>query len=97
MPPEPVEPPATLYHGTAEKNVTAILGFGLLKKKRHHVHLPLDIATARQVGQRHGKPVIFAIDCTTMRERGFTFYCSANGVWLTDHVPAEFVRLVEEM
>jgi putative RNA 2'-phosphotransferase len=93
---QPALPPALLYHGSAEKNATPILAFGLVKMKRHHVHLSLDAATALKVGQRHGKPVLFAIDSAAMHARGFVFYCSANGVWLTDHVPAQFLRLVEE-
>jgi putative RNA 2'-phosphotransferase len=92
----PVDPPAQLYHGTAEKNVTEILVFGLLKMKRHHVHLSLDIATATKVGQRHGKPVILSVDSAAMHERGHLFYCSVNGVWLTEHVPAEFLRVLDE-
>jgi putative RNA 2'-phosphotransferase len=93
---QPVEPPALLYHGTADKNVTEILAFGLLKMKRHHVHLSLDIATAIKVGQRHGKPVILAIESAAMQTRGHLFYCSVNGVWLTDHVPAEFLLVLAE-
>jgi putative RNA 2'-phosphotransferase len=94
---QPVEPPAVLYHGTPKKNLTAILAFGLLKMKRHHVHLSLDAATARKVGERRGEPVLFAVDTAAMHGRGFVFYCSVNGVWLTDHVPAEFLRVIEEM
>ena len=94
---EPIEPPALLYHGTAQKNVTVILAFGLLKMKRHRVHLSHEIATAVQVGKRHGAPVVFAIDCVTMHTRGHRFYRSANGVWLTDHVPAEFLRVIDEI
>ena len=94
---EPLQPPAILYHGTAKKNVTVILAFGLLKMKRHHVHLSLEIATALQVGQRHGEPVIFAVDTAAMDARGHLFYRSENGVWLTDHVPAEFLKVIDEM
>jgi putative RNA 2'-phosphotransferase len=93
---QPVEPPSMLYHGTPEKNVTEILVFGLLKMKRHHVHLSLDIATATKVGQRHGKPVILTVDSEAMHARGHVFYCSVNGVWLTEHVPAEFLRVLDE-
>jgi putative RNA 2'-phosphotransferase len=74
-----------------------ILAFGLLKMKRHHVHLSADIATALKVGQRHGEPVVFAIDCALMHSRGHEFYRSDNGVWLTDHVPAEFLRVLDEL
>ncbi|MCG8346522.1 MAG: RNA 2'-phosphotransferase [Chloroflexales bacterium] len=87
-------PPAILYHGTGERTVEAILRQGLLKMTRHHVHLARDIATARTVGARHGRPVVFAVDAAAMQAVGWTFYCSDNGVWLVDHVPLEYLRQV---
>jgi len=59
---------------------------------RHHVHLSGDIPTARAVGARHGRPVVFVIDAQAMRRDGFLFYRSANGVWLVDSVPPEYLR-----
>jgi putative RNA 2'-phosphotransferase len=93
---EPIAPPALLYHGTPEKNVTVITAFGLLKMKRHHVHLSPDVETARKVGARRGRPVIFTIDSAAMHAQGHPFYCSENGVWLTDRVPPEFLRLLDD-
>ena len=60
---------------------------GLLKMSRHHVHLSKDGETAQKVGMRHGRPGIFAIATTAMQQSEFTFYCSANGVWLVNQVP----------
>jgi putative RNA 2'-phosphotransferase len=94
---EPLEPPAILYHGSARKNVTVILAFGLLKMKRHHVHLSHEIDTALAVGKRHGEPVVFTIDSALMHARGHLFFRSDNGVWLTDHVPAEFLRVMDDV
>jgi len=88
----PQEPPAALYHGTAVGFVTSILASGLEKRSRHHVHLSADMATAVTVGKRHGKPVVFAIPARAMHEAGFVFFMSANGVWLTDHVPAVYLK-----
>lgn len=88
-------PPATLYHGTVAKAMSEILAFGLLKMKRHHVHLSVDIATATKVGQRRGKPIILAIEAGAMHASGHVFFRSDNGVWLTDHVPPEFLRVME--
>jgi putative RNA 2'-phosphotransferase len=62
----------------------------LLPGKRQHVHLSLDQETARQVGQRHGKPIIFTVNTQAMAADGLSFYCSENGVWLTDHVPPKY-------
>jgi putative RNA 2'-phosphotransferase len=58
---------------------------------RQHVHLSLDVETATTVGRRHGSPVVFRIAAGEMARRGFVFFLSANGVWLVDHVPAEFL------
>ncbi|MCF4967831.1 RNA 2'-phosphotransferase [Nostoc sp. CMAA1605] len=88
---QPQIPPEILYHGTGEKSVPAILKSGLLKMSRHHVHLSTDVETARKVGMRHGRPVIFVVNAIAMYQAGFTFYCSENGVWLVDHVPPQYL------
>ncbi len=92
---QPAVPPRQLYHGTVEAFLDAIWAEGLKKMNRHHVHLSPDMETANKVGMRRGKPVILVIDSARMSEDGFVFYLSANGVWLTDHVPAGYLRRVE--
>jgi putative RNA 2'-phosphotransferase len=91
---EPVVPPEKLFHGTAEHNIEAIRCNGLQRMARHHVHLSPDVATARKVGGRHGRPVVFEVAAGHMHEQGHTFYVSANGVWLVDAVPPEFLHLL---
>jgi putative RNA 2'-phosphotransferase len=88
---EPVEPPAILYHGTAAASVASILATGLERRERHHVHLSTTIDTARSVGGRHGAPVVLVIDAAAMHRDGHVFHVSANGVWLTDEVPARYI------
>jgi putative RNA 2'-phosphotransferase len=44
------EPPETLYHGTVERFLASILEKGLVRGKRHHVHLSQEVDTARKVG-----------------------------------------------
>jgi len=88
---EPQEPPETLYHGTATRNLRSIEREGLRRGQRHHVHLSADPATARIVGQRHGEPIVLRIAAATMRRDGHLFYRSANGVWLTDTVPPSYL------
>ncbi len=87
------EPPAELFHGTAQASVATVLRDGLLKMARHHVHLSADTPTAIKVGQRHGKPVVLVVDAAKMRADGHAFSLSANGVWLVEHVPPEYLRL----
>ncbi len=87
------EPPESLYHGTVERFLPSILEEGLVRGKRHHVHLSKDVETARKVGARRGKPVILAVDAGRMHRDGHKFLLSANGVWLTDSVaPAYLTR-----
>jgi putative RNA 2'-phosphotransferase len=83
-----------LYHGTGQGAVEAILREGLCKMSRHHVHLSKDFATAKAVGARHGRPVVFTVDAAAMHEAGYTFYCSENGVWLVAGVPPEYLQFV---
>lgn len=88
----PDEPPAELFHGTATRFLDLIKQEGLKSGRRHHVHLSTDIATATSVGQRYGKPVVLRIDAKNMFEHGYSFYLSDNDVWLTNHVPPEFLK-----
>ena len=88
------KPPEILYHGTGEKSVESILAEGLLPRTRLYVHLSKDIQTARNVGSRHGKPVVFAVHAGKMFENGFLFYLSENGVFLTKTVPSEYLRII---
>jgi putative RNA 2'-phosphotransferase len=86
------EPPETLYHGTVDRFLRSILKDGLVRGKRHHVHLSKDVETATKVGARRGKPVILTVDAGRMHRDGYKFYLSANGVWLTDAVPPEYFK-----
>ena len=92
---KPVNPPEFLYHGTTSKYLGNIMQEGLKKRKRHHVHLSADKETARQVGGRHGKPKILIVHSGDMQKSGYKFYQSDNGVWLTDHVPENFISLYQ--
>ena len=85
-------PPAVLYHGTGEKYAGSIDREGLLPKSRLYVHLSSDVETARKVGSRHGRPVIYAVDCARMAADGYRFFLSANQVWLTKKVPAGYLK-----
>lgn len=85
------EPPAVLFHGTAEKSLSSIRGQGLHGVSRHYVHLSADEETAVKVGARHGKPVVLRIDTAAMTAAGHKFYLADNGVWLTESVPPQYI------
>jgi putative RNA 2'-phosphotransferase len=89
---EEVIPPEILYHGTGEKYVASIDQQGLIPKSRLYVHLSGDKETAVKVGQRHGNPVIYIVKSGDMNRDGIVFYRSVNGVWLTQAVPAKYLK-----
>lgn len=84
-------PPPVLYHGTVARSLERIHGEGLLPMTRHDVHLSADPDTARKVGARRGAPVVLTVDAAAMAAAGHEFRVSANGVWLTSHVPAAYL------
>ena len=47
--------------------------------------------TAAAVGRRHGKLALLRVDAARMAADGHVFYCSDNGVWLTDAVPVSYL------
>jgi putative RNA 2'-phosphotransferase len=89
------EPPMLLYHGTARKYMESIDKNGLVPKTRLYVHLSKDVETAYKVGLRHAKRdddvVIYRVRALAMWNKGYKFYLSENGVWLTDSVPVGYL------
>ena len=67
-----------------------------MRGRRHHVHLSGDERTARRVGRRRGRPVVLVVEAGRMHADGRAFFRSANGVWLTDSVPPEYLQFPEE-
>ena len=93
---EQAEPPAVLYHGTSEANVQAIMDTGLLPMGRQVVHLSADVATARQVGRRHGRrTVILQVDAAHAARDGIRFYRGNDSTWLADAIPATYLMRLE--
>jgi len=80
-----------VYHGAAARFLASIRQKGLLRGKRDYVHLSPDEGTAHKVGARHGEPIVLVVKAGQMHADGFTFYCAANGVWLTQHVPNQYL------
>ena len=89
---ESLKPPEILFHGTTERFSAAILAQGLKKMARLYVHLSGDVETAEKVGLRRGKPKIFVVESGKMFVDGFKFFRSVNNVWLTEFVPAKYLK-----
>ncbi|MCL4136175.1 UNVERIFIED_CONTAM: hypothetical protein GTU68_045717 [Idotea baltica] len=90
-------PPDVLYHGTAQKNINAILQKGIIKRNRHHVHLSADRSTTNQLDQRLGATVVLDISPKLMKNNGYKIYGSNNSIWLTDAVPETNIYVVKHV
>ncbi len=66
---------------------------GLQARGRDLVHLSLEPESARQVGARHGKPVLLQVLARQMHAAGHRFYHPADSIWLTQPVPVEYLKL----
>lgn len=88
------EPPAILYHGTAERFLDSIKANGLLPMNRQYVHFSVDMQMAHTVGKRHESsqnPVILSIKAKDAYKAGIKFYIGNDHVWLCDKLPSEFI------
>jgi putative RNA 2'-phosphotransferase len=84
--------PETLYHGTAPRNMAAILAEGIRPMSRQQVHLSADVETAREVGQRHGDdPVVLEIDAAAMERDGHEVAKRGAATYTTDRVPPAYL------
>jgi putative RNA 2'-phosphotransferase len=88
-------PPDELFHGTVERFLPTILAEGLRPGNRHAVHLSADVATARRVGARRGRPVVLRVDAAALAAEGAAFTRSANGVWLVAAVPPQRLSVLD--
>lgn len=92
----PLTPPEFLWHGTATRFLDSILREGLCKMQRQHVHLSPGPETAAKVGARHGKAIVLRVRALDMHRDAYVFFRSENGVWLTEHVPPDYLELMPE-
>ena len=93
---ETLPPPPVLWHGTATRFLDSILAEGLKPMSRLYVHLSKDVPTAVTVGRRHGRPAVLRVDSERMAQDGFVFHRAANGVWLTETVPPQYLTVWQD-
>lgn len=86
-----LNPPSTLYHGTAERFLDSICQGGIVAGVRQYVHLTSDKNVALEVGRRYGEVVVLEISAQSMISHGYKFYKAENDVWLVRWVPPQFI------
>lgn len=91
-----VMPPATLYHGTSQRVLSAILDEGLQARSRQYVHLTNERSIAERVGERHGKLVLLEVNARLAHIEGVAFYLADEHHYLVNHLPARYLRVVEK-
>jgi putative RNA 2'-phosphotransferase len=45
------------------------------------------------VGSRHGEPVVVVVQARAMYEKGYEFFKTESGIWLTKEVPKEYIEI----
>lgn len=86
-------PPDVVYHGTSKNGYKGIIESGLIKSmSRNYVHLSLSFEKAKEVGNRHGDPIVLIIDSKKMYEDGYEFFDSNDNVILTKEVPIRYIE-----
>ena len=90
-----VEPPASLYHGTARDLAQTILRDGLKPRGRQYVHLSPSVDDAIAVGKRRDpSPAVLMIRSQDAHASGIPFY-RAGPLFLAKEIPPKFLSLVE--
>jgi putative RNA 2'-phosphotransferase len=93
----PVEPPATLFHGTAPDALPAIRAAGLKPMRRQYVHLSTTLERAQSVAGRHTRtPVILLVRALAAHQAGVIFHAPEPRHYLARAIPAEFVLFPAE-
>jgi len=92
-----VKPPEILYHGTRPAVKNKILAAGLRPMGRNYVHLSIGIKEAEKVAlRRTNEPIIFKVKAFKAYQEGHNFYKTAEAIYLTDQISAEYLSLMKE-
>ena len=85
--------PDALFYPVTEEEAALVLEIGLKPSDRKKVHLSKTAADARAAGSvRTPEPVILEVDARAARNAGVVIMEAGRTVYLTDQVPAEFLK-----
>ena len=85
--------PDSLFYPVTEEEASLVLEIGLKPSDRKKVHLSKTAEDARAAGSvRTPTPVILEVDTRAARNAGVVIMEAGRTVYLTDQVPAEFLK-----
>jgi len=98
QPGEPALPPEWLYYGAAPAAAAHMRADGLRPNDRRHVHMSTTPSDALAVGRRH-TPDALAVVIFARRAHaaGIEFRRAGQALFLTGHVPPEFLLLPDDL
>ncbi len=89
--------PDFLYFPTTKEEKDILLETGLMPSDRKKVHLSKTIESAVVAGKvRDPEPMIFEINAKAMGDDDLIIGKAGNTVYVTENVPANYLRLMEE-
>ncbi len=91
----PVVPPEKLYYAVQGMFLDDIAQWGINKMNRQYVHLSPDPQTALEAASKKIGPVVLEIDALDMYDHEILFFQSDFDVWLTDHVPSQYISMAD--
>ena len=88
--------PEKLYYPTTQEEVDIVLETGLRPSDRKKVHLSKSYQNAQGAGKvRTADPVILEINTSEAQAAGIVFQRAGKIIYLTDSVPAKFIKKAE--
>ena len=92
-----VKPPEILYDGTRPEVKEKILTAGLKPMGRNYVHLSVGVKEAEKVARRRtNQPLILKIEALRAFRGGQNFYKTAEDIYLTDRLSADYLSLLKK-
>lgn len=89
--------PDVLFFPVTEEELDVVLERGLTPTERKAVHLSETYQNAVEAGQRRGQnPIILEVDSGAARQGGVVIKQAGKTVYITEAVPARFLRKCEE-
>lgn len=89
--------PDKLYYPTSQEEADIVLETGLKPADRRHVHLSRTVLDAKSAGlHRVDDPIILEVDAKKAIKDGIIIKQAGTTVYLTDEVPPEYLKKLEE-